>query len=78
MKDENVKSEKVDKKVIEKLLSSSDVSHKRLISLLSFSCLVAILIMNAFGLQIDSNITYSFLGLCGGQSVLSVIDKFIK
>ena len=56
--------------------SSNEVSHKRFISLLSFTVLVVMVGLNAYNIKIDSNLIYVFASLCGGSSVLSVVDKF--
>lgn len=62
---------------LKNLISNSDeASHKRLISFGSFVVLVGMVILKAFGLPIDSTLIYVFAGLCGGQSILTVIDKF--
>jgi len=64
---------------IKNLISNSDeASHKRLIALCSFLVLVLMVIIKAFGYQVDNNLIYVFAGLTGGQSILTVIDKFRK
>ena len=63
-------------KWIEKLLSNSnDVSHKRLISVLSFIALIGILVLNVYGVIIADSLIYVFFGLCVGNTTLSVLDK---
>jgi hypothetical protein len=57
---------------------SNEVSHKRLISLLSFLCLVVCLIFNIRGKIIDQNILYVFATLCAGNSAMTVVDKIFK
>lgn len=57
------------------LSDSKGVSHKRLISLLSFLCLITLMIANISGVQVDSNLIFVFGGLTIGSSTLSVIDK---
>lgn len=62
-----------------KLISNSDdASHKRLISILSFIILVLMVVIKALGWQVDNNLIYVFAGLCGGQSILTVISLLIK
>ena len=56
--------------------SSNEVSHKRFISILSFIVLVVMVGLNAKDIKIDSNLIYVFASLCGGNTVLSVVDKF--
>lgn len=59
---------------MKKLISNSDdASHKRLIAVLAFVVLVAMVVIKAFGWQVDNNLIYTFAGLCGGQSLLTVI-----
>lgn len=57
---------------------SNEVSHKRLISILSFICLVVCLIFNIRGKIIDQNILYVFATLCAGNSAMTVVDKIFK
>ncbi|MCT4644378.1 MAG: hypothetical protein N4A74_05265 [Carboxylicivirga sp.] len=67
------------KNFINKMMSgNNDTSHKRLIALLSFLVLVAMVVVKAKGGQVDSNLIYVFAALTGGQSALSVIEKFKK
>ncbi len=64
---------------IKSLLSNTDdVSHKRIISILSFIVLIAMVIIYAAGKQVNDTLIYVFASLCGGQSILSVIEKFKK
>ena len=60
------------------LSNKDDVSHKRIISCLSFFVLVVMVIIYAAGKQINDTLIYVFASLCGGQSILSVIEKFKK
>lgn len=60
------------------LSGSNDTSHKRIIALASFLVLVIMVIIKAKGGQVDSNLIYVFAALSGGQSALSVIEKFVK
>ncbi|GEM_PF-867973 len=57
---------------------NSDTSHKRIIAILSFLVLIAMVVVKAKGGQVDSNLIYVFAALTGGQSALSVIEKFKK
>ncbi|MCT4590519.1 MAG: hypothetical protein N4A71_22015 [Carboxylicivirga sp.] len=57
---------------------TNDTSHKRVIALLSFLVLVAMVVVKAKGGQVDSSLIYVFAALTGGQSALSVIEKFKK
>ena len=67
------------KAFIKNLISNSDdASHKRLIAMGSFLVLVSMVVIKAFGGQIDNTLIYVFASLTGGSSVLTVIDKFIK
>jgi hypothetical protein len=64
------------KEYIKKVISSSDdADEKRIISLLSFFVLVLMVIIKAFGYQVDNTLIYVFASLTGGSSVLTVIDK---
>lgn len=61
------------------LLSKSDSSsHKRLIALAAFTVLVLMVLLKAFGFEVDVNLIYVFAALTGGQSVLTVVDKYNK
>lgn len=60
------------------LNGNDETSHKRVIALLSFLVLVAMVIIKAKGGQVDSSLIYVFAALTGGQSALSVIEKFRK
>ena len=61
---------------IKALLSSSDLaSHKRMLAIGSWLVLVVMVLLSAFGHQVDDTLIYVFAGLCGGQSALTVIDK---
>ena len=64
-------------KWLKELLSSSDdASHKRLISIASFILLVVMVVLNAFCTTIQTELIYVFGALCGGNSIMSVIEKF--
>ena len=65
------------KLMIKNLLSdSNDVSHKRLIGLISFIVLIILSFFSAYGHKTDDNFVYVFASLTGGESVLTVIEKF--
>lgn len=67
------------KKFIGNLLSdSTEVSHKRLIALLSFIVLVAMVALKAKGYQLDQTLVMCFGSLCGVTSFLSVVEKKIN
>jgi len=64
-------------KWIKELLSSSDdASHKRLLSIASYIVLVIMVALSAFGTTIQTELIYVFGALCGGNSIMSVIEKF--
>jgi hypothetical protein len=56
---------------------TSELSHKRFIALSSFACLAACLVLNAFKITVDPNLIYTFAGLAGLSSAMTVIDKII-
>lgn len=61
-----------------KLLASGEtdtVSHKRLVSIISFVCLVTFAFLSAFGRSTDADYIYVFGFLTGGESLLTVIEK---
>ena len=65
------------KAMIKNLLSdSNDVSHKRLIGLISFIVLIVLSFFSAYGHKTDDNFVYVFASLTGGESILTVIEKF--
>ena len=65
------------KDMIKNLLSdSNDVSHKRLIGLISFIVLIILSFFSAYGHKTDDNFVYIFASLTGGESILTVIEKF--
>ena len=65
------------KTFIKNLLSNSDlISHKRLLAIVSFIVLVVMVGLKAKGLEIDKDLIYVFAGLTGGNSILTVVDKF--
>jgi hypothetical protein len=60
------------------LSNSNDASHKRVIALISFLVLIAMVVIKALGYQLDNSLIYVFAAMAGGESVLTVIEKFIK
>lgn len=58
--------------------SSDEASHKRIIALISFLVLIAMVVIKAMGHDVDSDLIYVFAALTGGESVLTVIDKFSR
>lgn len=62
---------------MKKMLSNNDeVSHKRVISICAGLCLVAALVANFIGKTVQTDLIVIFAGLCGGESILTVIEKF--
>lgn len=67
------------KQFVKNLLSKSDdVSHKRIIAIIAMLVLVGFAVSNQFGIKTDPNLIVTFASIAGGESVLTVIDKFIK
>ena len=67
------------KEFIKDMLSSSnEVSHKRVIALLSWACLVVILIFDLIGIKVSEYIAFIFAGLSGFSSTLTVGDKYLN
>jgi hypothetical protein len=60
------------------LSNSNDADEKRLISIVAFIVLIAMVVLNAFEIQIDHTLIYVFAGLAGGTSLLTVLDNFIQ
>ena len=66
-------------KWIKELLNGgSDVSHKRLISVLSFIVLIGMVVLNYFGQIVQVELIYVFCGLVFGNNALTVFEKFKK
>ena len=61
--------------IVNLLNSSTEVSHKRLISVLSFIALVGILVLNCFGIIIVDSLIYVFFALCVGNSTLTMFEN---
>jgi len=67
------------KKLIVKLISNSnEVSHKRVIALVSLLVLIVLAFFSAFGHTVDAKFIWTFASLSGGSSILTVIEKFTK
>lgn len=67
------------KQFFQKLISSSDdVSHKRIISVVSFCILIIMVVAVFFGAKVHDTLIYVFAALTGGQSVLTVMEKLGK
>ena len=62
----------------ELLNGGSDVSHKRLISVLSFIVLIGMVVLNFSGTIIQVELIYVFCGLVFGNNALTVFEKFKK
>ena len=62
----------------ELLNGGSDVSHKRLISVLSFTVLIGMVVLNFSGTIIQVELIYVFSGLVLANNTLSVVEKFKK
>jgi len=65
--------------------ATSSVSHRRVIAIASFFMLIALVVLENFIVlqvidkEIDKDLIYTFAGLCGGQSILSIFgNKSIK
>ena len=64
---------------IVKLLSDDNAaSHKRFIAMISFLVLLVLSFMSAYGHTTDENFVWVLAFLTGGESVLTVIEKFRK
>lgn len=62
---------------IKNLLSdSNEISHKRVIAIGAFIILIGMFITNQFGIKTDNTLILMFGGIAGGESVLTVLDKF--
>jgi divalent metal cation (Fe/Co/Zn/Cd) transporter len=64
------------KEILLKLISNSDdVSHKRVISILSFIAFLGLVIASCFHVKIDYALASMLIGLCLGQSGYTLISK---
>ncbi len=67
------------KKFFKDLLSeNNEVSHKRVIALLSFAAILILAFLSAFGHTADQMVLSILAVLAGGESLLTVIEKFRK
>jgi len=67
------------KAFIKNMLSgSTDVSHKRVIAVCAFIVLVIMVIAHFFGAAVNDSSIFTFGGLCGGESVLTIAERFTK
>ena len=66
------------KLLIEIITAKSGKSHKRLISLLGFPCLIACLIINCFKLTIQPELIIIFGSIVLGESALTMFEKNIS
>lgn len=57
---------------------SGEVSHKRIISIISFLVLIGMVILVMFKYPVNEHLVYVFAGLTGFQSGMTVIDKIIN
>ena len=65
------------KEYLKEMLSNGDeASHKRFIAIASFIVLIGMVIAKFFGAQLSIELIYVFAALTGGQSVMTVIEKF--
>lgn len=60
---------------INMMSASSDVSHKRFISISAFVVLTCISIANIIGANVDYNLIYTFAALSLGQSITTTLEK---
>jgi len=61
------------------LLSNDDqTSHKRFIAIISFFMLIVLSLLSAYGHRVEDSFVYVFASLTGGESFLTVIEKFRK
>jgi hypothetical protein len=58
------------------LSDSNDVSHKRVIALGAFVVFIILAFFSAYGHNTDPQVLYILGSLIGGESALSVIEKF--
>ena len=63
------------KLLLEIITAKSGKSHKRLISLLGFPCLIACLVVNCFGLIIQPELIIIFGSIVLGESALTMFEK---
>ena len=56
----------------------SEASHKRLISLMSWTVLLGMVVLDCFGITVMKELIYVFAGLTAGNTALTVLEKFIS
>lgn len=54
------------------------MSHKRVIAFLSFWVLVGMVAFSILDKPVNIDLVWTFAGLCGGQSVLSIFERKIN
>lgn len=52
-----------------------DISHKRVIAIISFIVLIVLAFMSAYGHNVNENFIWVFASLTGCESLLTVIEK---
>lgn len=58
------------------MLSNADeISHKRVIAIVSFVVLIILAFMSAYGHNVDETFIWVFASLTGCESLLTVIEK---
>ena len=57
---------------------SSKISHKRVIAIGSFLALLIMVGLKAFNMPIDNTLIYTFAGMTGAYSTMSLVDKKIN
>jgi len=72
----NVQREPKRRFIVEMFSGANDrISHKRVMSFMSFFVLIGIATLDIFDKHIDVNLIYIFAGLAGGSQVLSIFEK---
>lgn len=64
--------------ILNMLSSSDDISHKRVIAIVSLVVVIVLAFMSAYGHTVDQSFIYLLGSLIGGESALTVIEKFKK
>ncbi len=65
------------KEFIQKLLSEDNtISHKRFVAIVSFVVFIILSFMSAYGHNPDEIVFTILASLIGGESILTVIEKF--
>jgi hypothetical protein len=60
---------------IDIITSKSGKSHKRLISILAFPCLIACLVLNCFNIMIQEELIYALAAIVIGESGFTLLEK---